>query len=116
MDTALVFTWTRPMAGRESQVVDYWPESSDFFAKLAAEGKCSELEGFFSPSAPFNFAIVRGQLVSILEILDSEEFRKLATKGMFLLEDWHYYTCVTGEQTQPFIDRYATVGSELGYL
>jgi hypothetical protein len=116
MDTALVFTWTRPVVGREAKVVELWPESRDFFGKLAVEGKCSELEGFFSPSAPINFAIVRGPLVSILEIVDSEEFRRLADKSFFLLEDWHYYTYVTGEQTQPFIDRFAAVGSELGYI
>ena len=116
MDTALVFTWTGPVVGREAKVVDLWPESKDFFGKLAADGKCSEFEVFFSPSAPINFAMVRGPLVSILEIVNSESFRNLANKCLFLLEDWHYYTYVTGEDTEPFIDRYATVGSELGYI
>jgi hypothetical protein len=52
----------------------------------------------------------------ILEIVDSDAFRDLTTKCPFLLEDWHSYTFVTGEQTQSFIDRYATVGGELGYI
>jgi hypothetical protein len=78
MDTALVFTCTGPVVGREAKVVDLFEQSKDFFGKPAADGKCSELEVFFSPSAPFNFA--------------------------------------TGEQTQPFVDRFATVGSELGYI
>jgi hypothetical protein len=116
MDTALVFTWTRPVVGREAKVVEMWPESRDFFGKLAADGKCSELEMFLSPSAPSNFALVRGPLVSILEIVDSDAFRSLASKFLFLLEDWHYYTYVTGEQTEPFIEQFATVGSELGYI
>jgi hypothetical protein len=116
MDTAMVFTWTGPVVGREAKAVDLFPESKDFFGKLAADGKCSELEVFFSPSAPFNFAMVRGSLVSILEIIDSDEFRTLADKSFFLLEGWHYYTYVTGEQTLPLIDRFATVGTELGYI
>lgn len=70
----------------------------------------------FSPSVPFNFATVRGSLVSILEIIASDEFRALAANGSVLLEDWHYYTYVTGEQTQTFVDRFATVGTELGYI
>ena len=115
MDTALVFTWTGPVVGREAKVVELFPESKDFFGK-AADGKCSELEVFFSPSAPFNFAMVRGSLVSILEIIDGDEFRTLADKCFFLLEDWHYFTYVTGEQTQPMFDRFATVGSELGFI
>jgi hypothetical protein len=60
--------------------------------------------------------MVRGSLVSILEIIDSDEFRTLADKCFFLLEDWHYYTYVTGEQTHLLIDRFATVGAELGYI
>jgi hypothetical protein len=116
MDTALVFTWTGPVVGREAKVVDLWPESMEFFGKLAADGKCSDLEVFFSPSAPFNFAMVRGPLMSILEIIDSDAFRTLTNKCFYLLEDWHYYTYTTGESTQPFIDRFVTVGSELGYI
>ena len=116
MDTALVFTWTGSVVGREAKVVDLWSESRDFFGKLAADGKCSELEVFFSPSAPFNFAMVRGPLTSILEIVDSEAFRGLANKCLFLLEDWHYYTFVIEEETQSFVDLYATVGSDLGYI
>ena len=116
MNTALVFTWTGPVVGREGHVVELWTESGEFFGKLTADGKCSEFEVFFSPSAPMNFAMVRGPLVSILEIVDSEAFRSLATKCLFLLEDWHYYTYATGEDTQPFIDRYVTVGSALGYI
>jgi hypothetical protein len=116
MDTALVFTWTGPVVGREAKVVDLFPESKEFFGKLAADGKCSELDVFFSPGAPFNFAMVRGSFMSIFEIIDSEEFRTLADKCFFLLEDWHFYTYVTGEQTQPFVDRFATVGTELGYI
>ena len=116
MDTALVFTWTRPVVGREAMVLELWPETKEFFGKLAADGKCTEIETFFSPSAPFNFAIVRGPLVSILEIVDSDAYRILASKYMFVLEDWHYYTYVTGDQTETFIDRYATVGGELGYI
>jgi hypothetical protein len=54
--------------------------------------------------------------MSIFEIIDSEEFRTLADKCFFLLEDWHFYTYVTGEQTQPFVDRFATVGTDLGYI
>jgi hypothetical protein len=59
---------------------------------------------------------VRGSRVSIPEIIDSDEFRGLAAKRFFLLEDWHYYTYVTGQQTQTFVDRFATVGTELGYF
>lgn len=116
MDTALVFTWTGPVVGREAKVVDLFAESKDFFGKLAADGKCSELEVFFSPSAPFNFALVRGSFSSIFEIIDNDDFRTLADKCFFLLEDWHFFTYVTGEQTEPFVDRFATVGSELGYI
>jgi hypothetical protein len=116
MDTALVFTWTHPVFGREATVLRLWPETKEFFAKLAADGKCSELETFFSPSAPFNFAFVRGPMESIFEIVDSDFFRTLVTKYEFLMEDWHYYTYVTGDQTDTFIDRYMTVGTELGYI
>ncbi|HEX6568537.1 MAG TPA: hypothetical protein VF015_05205 [Acidimicrobiales bacterium] len=116
MDTALVFTWTGPVVGREAKAVELFGESKDFFGKLAADGKCSELEVFFSASAPFNFAMVRGSLMSIFEIIDNDEFRTLADKCFFLLEGWHYHTFVTGEQTEPFVDRFATVGTGLGYI
>lgn len=116
MDTALVFTWTGPVVGREAKAIDLFAESKDFFGKLAADGKCSELEVFFSPSAPFNFAMVRGSLVSIFEFIDTDEFRTFADKCYFLLEGWHYFTFVTGEQTQPFVERFAAVATELGYI
>jgi hypothetical protein len=31
-------------------------------------------------------------------------------------EEQDYFTYVTGEQTQPFVDRFATVDTELGYI
>ena len=116
MDTALVFTWTGPVVGRESKVVDLWLESKEFFGKLAADGKCSDLEGFFSSSAPFHFAMVRGPLMSILEVINNDTFRTLAYKSAYVLDDFHYYTYVTGEETQTFVDGFTTVGNELGYI
>jgi hypothetical protein len=115
MDAALIFTWTASIPGREGLALSHAAENVEFFEKRATEGKSLPMEWFFGPGRPF-FAMVKGDYDYLTELIGSEDFLRLWSKGEFLLADLHYNLYRTGGRADALFAAYGAAGSELGVL
>jgi hypothetical protein len=116
-DAAVITTWGRPVIGREAKSLEVFMDFLTFWAKQAADGKCSEPEPFFATDASSGLAIVRGKSDALNEILDSEEYERLVTKGQFIVEDLKVHMYLAGdEEVQRGTRIFAEAGNELGYM
>lgn len=113
----MVTSWTQPARGRESKALESFMDFLTFFGKLAADGKCTAPEPFFSYDGSHGFAVVKGRSDVLQEILDSEEFERVVTKAQLTVEDLKTHLYATGDdEIQRGMRIYAEVGNELGYM
>lgn len=112
MDAAFIVTFNRPFLTREKLALDYGVEASDYWGKLAADGKCTVPETFIFPTGTFIF-MVKGDRQTLLEIISSDETKRLLTKGFLLLDGFEYSIAETGADLDASLLRYAEVGQEL---
>jgi hypothetical protein len=115
MDSAIVFTFTRPALGRESKAFEAFTESMTFFGTEARAGKCGEPINFMGPSAT-NLMIVPGEYHKLADLVRTDEFLELYTKTVFAVPDIAYQIGAFGEGVQDFMARWARVGGELALL
>ncbi len=113
-DTALVFTWGIPIAGRESRALEVFADGLAFFGRLAAEGKCLEPEVLQRTGG--GMTIVRGERDELLGILYSEEGMELLSRTALAVEDFTWQLYAAGELVTEIMQRYQKVGTELGYF
>lgn len=112
MKTAMVVTWTHPIAGREKKSLEYAAEVADYWGKQAAAGRCSEPQIFMS-EAGFGIWIVTGERDALLAIHDTDEARLLTMKGELLLESFKVDICYTGDAAVDYMARYGAALSAL---
>lgn len=113
MDTAFVITWSVPFPGRERQALELAGESEEFWGKMAAEGRCSQPEWFFFPNGT-GMWMVKGEAQQLWELAESQEGRRLRTRGALLLQDWRYSFAESGAGAQRFMTEYAAALDSLG--
>jgi hypothetical protein len=115
-NAAIVATFGVPVPGREAKALENFADAQTFFAKLAADGRCSEPEAFLFWDGG-GLMLVRGETPEVLfEILDMEEFRRQVATASFTSQDFHFEIAATGERLADLMSNYALVGTELGYL
>lgn len=115
-NAALVFTYGLPVVGREAAALESLADGQVFFAKMAADGRCAEPEVFHHGYGG-GMMIVRAETPNTLhDILMMDEPRALIAAAMFTTTKFHYEMFVTGEELIEAMGRYATVGTELGFL
>ncbi|HET7660696.1 MAG TPA: hypothetical protein VFK66_09940 [Oryzihumus sp.] len=112
MQSALVVTWTHPIAGREQKALEYAAEVQDFWGKQAREGRCSEPQIFFSERGT-GLWIVSGERDALMQIHDSDEARLLTMKGELLLESFSADIVYTGDSAVDYMQRYGSALSAL---
>ncbi len=115
MKAAVVFTWTRPWAGRESVALAAFGDALAFWGKLAAGGRCDEAQVYLGSSST-GMMIVHGERDELGDILDTDEFRTMYAKATFAVPDIKYELAAAGESVQEMMTTWASVGSELGYM
>jgi hypothetical protein len=113
-DAAIISTWGATVRGRETKAVEVFGDLNMFWAKKAADGKCSEPESFFSVDGSHGVFMVKGKLDALQEIWDSEENEILTDKGQLIVEDLKSQFYVTGEGISVSLSRYVQAISELG--
>src|SRR6478672_4399858 len=94
MQSALVVTWTHPVAGREQKALAYAAEVNEFWGAKAAAGLCAEPQWFFAESG-VGMWIVTGERDALMQLHDSDEARMLLMKGELFIEAFRaefYYT------------------------
>ena len=114
MDYALIFSWKRPIAGREGKALEVLADSRMFFGKLAAEGLVKEPMLFLRPD--LNLMIVLGLRDTLFEIIGRDDFLMLVDKAMFIAEDFNYEVFATADTIDHFLEIYTTAGRQLAYL
>lgn len=115
MDSALVFTYTRPVAGREAAAFEVFQDAFAFFGKLAAEGKCLEPEVFVGPFAK-GIMVVKGSRGDLYAITSSDEFQKFYLKAGYAVKDIGFEMYYFGDAVTELMGLWSTVGTELGYM
>jgi hypothetical protein len=115
VDEALVVTWTRPVVGRETLALDYGLEVKEYWATLAAEGKCSPPELFFFSNG-HGLWMVKGDIDTLWSIHVEAATQRLVTKGQLLLEDFAFDFVTTGKDAEAYMLTVAGVGQEIGIL
>ncbi len=114
---ALITTWANPVPGREAKALEVFEDFVTFWAKKAADGHCSEPETLFNSDGATGMTIVRGTSDALREIVESDEFDRLLSKGMLVVngvrvEFWYGGT----EEAERLMRIYAEAAGELGYL
>ena len=115
VDSAIVFTYTRPHPGREIAAYEAFEDGLTFFGKLAADGKCLEPEVFSGPFGKGAF-VIKGELVYLREILDSDDFKRFYLKATFSVPDIGFEIYAFGEGVTDWMDLWSTIGKELTYM
>jgi hypothetical protein len=88
-----------------------------YWGKLAADGKVSEPESYFSYDGGHGFGIVKGRSDVLQQALESEEYEKVINKAQLTVQDLRQELYVTGdEEIQRGMRIFTEAANELGYL
>ena len=113
MQSAMVATWTHPMAGREEKALAYGAEVMEFWGKQAGQGRCSPPEMLFSERGT-GLWMVKGDRDVLLQIHDTDEARLLTLKGELLLEGFSIDFFYAGDAAADYMMRYAAALDAIG--
>ncbi len=115
MDSAILFSWTRPAVGRESQAFEAFTAAQTFFATKAHEGLCGEPINFIGTSS-LGMMMVPGDYEHLTALTRLEEFREMYMKTVFAVPDISYEIGAFGKGVQDAMARWARVGGELALI
>ena len=114
MDYALVFRWIRPVVGREAKALEVLADVRTYFGKLAAEGKIEQ--PLVLTQVNDGMMIVPGEMTSLFDITNSDEFITLIDKAMFVAEGFRFDGYFIGDAMARRLALYAEAGKELAYF
>src|SRR5438105_15765749 len=116
-DAALVTTWGEPITGREAKSLEVFMDALTYWAKQAADGKCSEPDTLLAADASGGMLIVKGKTDALMELTESDEYSKLLSKAQMIVADLkvHWYTSGDAE-IQRDMSLFTQAGNELGYM
>jgi len=112
MKAAMIVRWTQPIPGREMKALEYGAQVGEFWGKVAAEGRCTVPEMFFSLLGE-GMWMVKGDLGVLQEIEATEQAQMLTFKGQWLLEGFGIEYFLTAEDADAYMGRYAKAGEAL---
>ncbi len=115
MDTAIVFTYGRPSAGREKLAFEAFQDAMTFFEKKAVDGLCAHPIPFVFMDGGGLF-IVNGERARLMELTELDEFRHMYLKAGFAIPDLKFRIAAMGESAVGQMGLWAGVGAELGYF
>jgi hypothetical protein len=87
-DAAVVVSWTRAVPGREAKSFEAFREALEWWGKQAAEGRCGLPRAFGAADASGGMLIIEGRSDGLYELMESEAYRKLASKGVMVADDF----------------------------
>lgn len=105
--TAVFVTYTGPIPGRESEALEFAVEVAEYWGKLAADGKCTVPEQFYSSATQKGYWIVKGDRDELMKVHDSPEGKAFYAKAMALLEDYTEELLMTDSEVEEFFTNYA---------
>ncbi len=114
MDYALVFKWVKALPGREAKALENLADFRMFFEKLVAENKVTE--PLILMHVNDGMMVVRGEMETIFEIVDNDEFIVLCDKAMLTCEGFAFHTYFAGDMMEHRLALYAKAGKELNFF
>lgn len=114
MDYALVFRWKRPVAGREAKALEVLADVRTYFRTLAAEGRTDQ--ALVLTQVNDSMMIVPGEMTTLFDITNSDEFITLIDKAMFVSEGFRFDGYFIGNAMARRLALYAEAGKELAYF
>lgn len=114
MDYALVFRWTKPVVGREGKALEVLADVRTFWGKLFAEDKVGE--PLVLTSVNDGLMIIRGEMTTLFEIMNTDEFISIVDKAMFVAEGFRFDGYFIGDAMARRLALYAEAGMELAYF
>jgi hypothetical protein len=112
---ALVFTYTRPWAGRETMAMEAFSDALTFFGKLAADDKTSEPMLLMSTTGK-SMMIVHGEREFLHELIHTDDFLAMYMKASFAVPDIGYDIWGFGEQVAEMMALWGAKGAEFGLM
>ena len=116
-DQALFLGWGEIVRGRESQAVDVFNESVQYYGQLQESGRIESFEAWFlSPHGGDlgGFILLRGERESLDEIARSPEFERLQTRAAMIAERTGTLNAYTGEALGRLMGVFQESAGELG--
>ena len=112
---ALLTTWSQPARGRELKAIESFTDFLTFWGKLAADGKVSEPEPYFSYDGGRGFAIVKGPSDVLQTTIEGDDYQKLMSKAQLTVADLRVEFFVTGgDEIERGMRIYSEALNELG--
>ncbi|HSG78377.1 MAG TPA: hypothetical protein VLD62_02260 [Acidimicrobiia bacterium] len=113
MDTAIVFTYGRPTAGREKLAFEAFQDSMTFWEKKAIDGLCSHPVSYTFVDGG-GMMIIFADRPRLMDLLELEEFQHIFLKAGFAVPDLAYRLAAVGDESVNRMGMWAGVGAELG--
>ena len=104
--SALLVTYTGPIPGREKEALEFAVEVGEYWGKLAADGKCTLPEQFYSSATQTGYWIVKGDRDELMKVHDSPEGKGFYAKGMALLEGYTEELVMSDSEAEEFFANY----------
>lgn len=117
MDTGLIIRWGSVVPGREEQSLALFDETVTYFGGLIEAGKITSFEPFLYSTSDFEveqgFFIIKGPIAEIFEVMDSDAYKTLVTKGNLLLHHLSISILTVGDAVIGQLDRFNKARQEL---
>jgi hypothetical protein len=114
MKGAIVYTWSKPVPGREAKGVEFMGETNARLEKYVADGTISDYAWYISGHSSSGLLIMRGEMEKLSELQSDPESLTANVKGSLLNVDfeWGYY--VTGDTVDLLMGVYEQEVSAVG--
>jgi hypothetical protein len=116
MDAGYIVKYGRLVPGREEKAFDLFSETMTFWQEQLKRGAIAYFEPFLYASGDsetdLGFFLVKGPQERIREVLDTEEYRVLLTKGSYVVEHLSREWLMVAEEVLSQIERSAKVATE----
>jgi hypothetical protein len=100
-DSILFLGWGNPVRGRESQAINVFQESVEYWGRLQSEGTIEGLQvALLGPhGGDLNgFAVLQGEAEALDEVRRSEEFQVLITRANLIVDSLGVVPGVIGDE------------------
>jgi hypothetical protein len=116
MNVGYIIKYGRLVPGREEKAFELFSETMTFWQEQVKKGAISYFEPFLYASGDsetdLGFFLVKGPEERIREILDTEAYRVLLTKGTYVVEHLTKEWLIVAEEVMTQIERSAKVATE----
>jgi hypothetical protein len=114
---ALVIGWGPPVRGREQKALQVFNEAIEYYTRLQKQGTIESFEPVaLEPHGGDldGFVIVRGDREKLNALRSSEEFIRLTSRAVQIVDNFGVITAYIGEELQRLFADFGAQAAELG--